>query len=214
MSDMIGLAIIIGGLLLVFALSELFYCYGKKFSLTRKFAHIGAGVVVAGMPMFISQSATVAVGLIFTAVLLLSRRYRWLKSVHHPKDLFNFGPELFALSMALSAWLFWEIDVLIFQGTALILGLSDGLAGLVGTTWGQRQYRLTGLKTWEGSVVFFLTTFVVFMVIFYISPLDAYLIPQALVGSLLLTLVEGAFSRGWDNLFIALTSGIYLLLVL
>jgi dolichol kinase len=94
----------------------------------------------------------------------------------------------------------------------LILGLSDGLAGLIGQKIGRRSYRITGHKTAEGSFIFFIITSLIFsgLLVYNQSPIGS----EIIVAALLLTLVEGAVSKGWDNLPISLLGGlaIYLLL--
>lgn len=122
---------------------------------------------------------------------------------------------LFPLSLLLCALVYWPLNPLIFQGAALILGLSDGLAGLAGQKFGRRQYQITGLKTFEGSAAFFVIT----CLILYFLQLYAQIphTPARSIGvvaaALLLTLAEAAAGKGWDNLPVALVGGLAVFLL-
>lgn len=154
-------------------------------------------------------------GSFFLLILGWTRRAGLLASVHRA-DPHSFGAVLFPASLALCALLYWPLDHQIFQGAALILGLSDGLAGLIGSRFGRYPYRLTGLKTIEGSASFFLITWLILLGLSRSQPgLTLNAVALAFVSALGLTIVEGLFSRGWDNLAIPLVAGgmIYYLLI-
>lgn len=125
------------------------------------------------------------------------------------------GAILFPFSLFICAALYWPLDPLIFQGAALVLGLADGLAGLVGQRFGRRSYYLTGHKTIEGSLTFFGVTIIILIALTWpLGPPDQLFWPVIFFSSLLLTLSEALFSRGWDNLSTPLAAGwlIYIIL--
>lgn len=138
-----------------------------------------------------------------------------LQSVHQANDRIV-GAVLFPISLVICVALYWPIDPLIFQGAALILGLSDGLAGLTGQKMGRRPYRITGPKTIEGSFTFFIVTVAICLVLStaksgLINPIDLLVMATA---ALLLTAVEGSLGKGWDNLPIPILGGLILLFLL
>ena len=144
-----------------------------------------------------------------------SKRKNFLNSVHkiHEESI---GALLYAPSLTLTAIVFWPINQLAFQGAALVLGLSDGIAGIVGRRYGKRKYSITGTKTVEGSIVFFLITALILSVILLANSSHPFLNKMILVfgGSLLLTIIEALFGKGWDNLFIPLVAGFIILFAL
>jgi len=210
-----GLIIILLAYFFVFSTAELLYKKGVQPYLTRKIAHIGSGIATALMPFFLSINVAIIMGLLFSVVLLLSKQKKLLNSIYEV-DRESSGPLLFALGATLSAVLFWNIDPVIFQGTVLILGFSDGLAGIVGKSLGKRNYSITGPKTLEGSFTFFITTLgILLLFCFFFSQNNTVdYLPWILLSALILTATEGIFSKGWDNLFIVLTSGVLLYLIL
>jgi len=112
--------------------------------------------------------------------------------------------------------LYWPINPLIYQGAALILALSDGLAGLIGQQFGRWSYYITGHKTAEGSFVFFSATFLILSGLRFYNqnPFGLSALVSITVTTLLLTLVEGSLSKGWDNLPISLLGGLAILLLI
>ena len=92
------------------------------------------------------------------------------------------------------------------------MGLSDGLAGLVGQYFGRWSYRITGRKTVEGSLTFFGVTVIILLFIASWQNVSLDLSKSWLIigGALLLTIVEAVFSRGWDNLPVPLLAGLIL----
>jgi len=199
---------------LVFALAELLYIRKIPQYITRKVVHMGGGLVTVFMPLFVTLKTFVILGIGFFLLLLISKQKKFLNSIHKMKSESN-GAILFAPSLVLTGLIFWPINIHIFQGATLVLALSDGIAGIIGNKYGRKKYKITGNKTIEGSLVFFLITVLIFLGILYISDKMALSkIIFVLLGSLTLTIIEAVFSKGWDNLFIPLASGIFLFFIL
>jgi dolichol kinase len=97
------------------------------------------------------------------------------------------------------------------------LGLADGLAGIIGQSLGRRSYDITGRKTIEGSLSFFMISWAILMglLLYNQSPISGLLMFQAALASLLLTVLEGVTGYGWDNLPVPLLAGlmIYILII-
>lgn len=192
----------------IFVVAEILHQRGWPAAKTRKFVHISAGIISCLLPIAVNQMTAIGIGLIFSLFLLWTQRTHVLESIHNVQDN-NVGAVLFPLGLIPCAIWFWD-NSLVFQSSALILGVSDGLACIFGRRYGKRGYNITGYKTLEGSIVFFITTGIILLVImsFFgtaLSPTKVYFI---FGGSLVLTVIEGALGRGWDNLFIPISAAI------
>ena len=92
----------------------------------------------------------------------------------------------------------------------LILAISDALAALVGKNYGANEYLVDvgTRKTIEGSITFFLTSFLIVHLILLLTTstgrLESVLI--ALLISIIVTVFEGVSLKGADNLFIPLAT--------
>ena len=200
--------------LLVFGVAE--FLYRKKVAsyITRKVVHIGGGLVATSLPLFVDLKIVIILSLGFFILLVFSKKKKILNSIHKI-DEDSIGALLFAPSIALTALIFWPINTLIFQGATLVLGVSDGFAGLVGKKYGKNKYKIIGIKSLEGSLSFFLTTFSILFAVLYINGSFAPDKILLILGcSFLLTAVEAMFSKGWDNIFIPLASGVILYFIL
>jgi len=210
-----NLFLVLSLFLLIFGIAE--FLYKRKLSsyITRKIVHIGGGIVATLFPVFLDLKTVVVIGSGFFFILLWSKRKNFLNSVHKINEE-SIGALLYAPSLTLTAIVFWPINQLAFQAAALILGLSDGIAGIVGRKYGKRKYNITGTKTVEGSVVFFLITTLILSVILLTNSSQPLLSKMILTlgGSLLLTIIEALLGKGWDNLFIPLIAGLILIFAL
>jgi len=201
--------------LAVFTVAE--YAYYKKFPVfvTRKMVHIGCGLVTASLPFFVNLNVLIYLCAGFFLLLVWSKRMNLLSSVHKIDD-YSVGALIFAPTIALIAIIFWPINLLIFQGAVLVLGLSDGIAGLVGKRYGKRKYCVTGEKSVEGSLAFFLVTLIILSIIAFIgnTPFSLQMFGFIFVSSIIVTIVEGCSGKGWDNLFVPISTALILLYIL
>lgn len=214
-TSILNVLIVLSLFFLIFWYAEFLYKRRVPSYITRRVVHIGGGIVAALLPIFVDLETVIILGAGFFLLLVLSKQKKWLDSIHKISD-YSMGALLFAPSLTLTAIIFWPFNTLIFQGAALVLGLSDGIAGIVGVRYGRKKYGLTGIKTIEGSLIFFALTILILFGILYIN--DTPLTPnKALLvfgSSLLLTIVEAVFGKGWDNLFIPIVTGAILYFVL
>lgn len=208
-----NLLIVIALLVLIFGYAEFLYKRQVAVHLTRKVVHIGGGIVTALLPFFVNLETVIILGIGFFLLLALSKWKNLLNSIHKV-DNDSVGALLFVPSLTLVAIIFWPINPLIFQGSALVLGLSDGIAGIIGTKYGRKEYSITGKKTIEGSLTFFIITVFIMFCILYISGRTSLVMNNGtlfvLGSSLLLTIIESAFGKGWDNLFIPIVTALIL----
>ena len=211
----INLFIVLSLFVLIFGIAEFLYKRNLSANITRKIVHIGGGIVAALLPVFVDLKTIVIIGCGFFLILAWSKRKNFLNSVHKINDE-SIGALLYAPSLTLTAIIFWPINQLAFQGAALVLGLSDGIAGIVGRRYGKRKYSITGTKTIEGSTVFFLITALILSAILFANGGQPLLSKTIFVlgGSLLLTIIEALLGKGWDNLFIPFVAGLILLFAL
>lgn len=207
MENYINVLIVLILFFLVFGFAELLYKRKIDSYITRKVVHMGSSLVVVLLPLLIKLETVIVLGIGFFLLLTFSKRNKLLNSIHDLEDD-SVGALLFAPSLMLTAIIFWPINTLIFQGAALILGLSDGVAGIVGTRYGRKKYKLMGTKTVEGSISFFMVTILILCSILHIN---GTLAPDKILvvfgSSLFLTIIEAMFGKGWDNLFIPMISG-------
>jgi len=201
---------------LVFIGGEVAYRkFHMPFLFSRKLSHISGSVVSFLLPYFVSHFTAVGIGLFFTLVIFFSKKKNYFKSIHD-KGCLSIGEVLYPLGIALSALFIWPLSIIAYQGSCLVLGLSDGFAGYFGAKYGKKNYCvIKGLKTIEGTIIFFIFTIIIFLIYSFlyssqISTLGTILICLYALG---VTFIEALFSGGWDNLIIPVTAGVALLLI-
>jgi len=194
--------------LLVFVSGEVLYRNKVPLYITRKVVHIGSGALTALLPFFVELNVAVLFGIFVSVILFITKKSRLLDSIHKSENA-SLGSILFAPGLTLAAIFFWPVEIVIFQVSVLILALSDGFAGIVGRKFGRKYYSITGRKSYEGSLCFFLISFVLLLVMIGNSSLL-----QLILVPLILTGVEATLSKGWDNLILPLIAGILVYLII
>jgi phytol kinase len=175
---------------------------------TRKFVHVAGGALVAGFPwIFESRWSVLALATAFAALLWGTRRLGVLASVHGIRRRSQGG-----LYYPLAVVLLFAVahDEPVFYLIAILaLAVSDSAAALLGSTYGRRTYDVEAdRRSIEGSVVFFLATFLVVHIPVLLWT-DITREASLLIGfqlALLVTLFEGVSQRGSDNLIVPLVT--------
>lgn len=195
----------------IFAISELIFSRNHEAETTRKLGHIFGGAWSAFLPLLVSLKVAVSIGIFLTVFLWWTKRQHLLNSIHSINRE-SVGAITYPIGLVLSAVCFWDAySQMIFPGSALVVGLSDGLAGLYGRKYGRMTYNVTGLKSVEGSCVFFAVTLaILFLILLTGATAPGLSLVLASVGALLLTAVEGLIGKGWDNLVLPIASGLVL----
>ena len=211
MTDIIGAGIISIIFLLFFVVAEILRKKGIKPEATRKFVHFSGAFVTIFFPFILNSHWTVLVlAAGFAFIMLLTKKLELLQSVHgvmrksdgaiyHPVAIYT----CFLYSQILNQPMFYVIAI-------LILAVSDALAALVGKSYGANEYlvEVGTRKTIEGSVTFFLTSFLIVHLILLLTTqtgrVESVLI--ALLISIIVTVFEGVSLKGADNLFIPLAT--------
>jgi len=163
-------------------------------NITRKVTHIGAALIAAASPFFLSPIVIIVSCVLFSIMLFFGRHSPLFSSIQDVKRN-TYGAIFLPLGEAFSAIIFLPYGIREFQFGVLIMGISDGLAGLVGERFGTHKITILGnKKSIEGSLAFFLSAL---CITFIFSPVFGY---PVLLIPLLLTFVELVLGNGFDNL--------------
>ncbi|MEI8123967.1 MAG: hypothetical protein WCG60_02235 [bacterium] len=213
---MINILIVLILYALVFVGGEVAYRkFHMPFLFSRKLSHISGSIVSFLLPYFVSHFTAVGIGLLFTLVIFFSKKKNYFKSIHD-KGCLSIGEVIYPLGIALSAFFIWPLSIIAYQGSCLVLGLSDGFAGYFGTKYGKKDYCIAkGRKTIEGTIIFYIFTVIIFLIysFLYSSQISTLGVILVYVYALYITFIEALFSGGWDNLIIPFTAGSALLLI-
>ncbi|MBP6868825.1 MAG: hypothetical protein KBC16_01815 [Candidatus Pacebacteria bacterium] len=180
--------------------------YGKRrhkvaTTLTRRGAHIGTSIVAVIAPLYVSHLLFVYICVFLALLLYVSKKYKILRSLHSV-ERHTYGEVYLPLGVALSAFVVLPHSLMAFQAGVLIMGIADALAGIVGEYFGKHPLKVWGAtKSVEGSLVFFLTTFVITFCFIPTLGLHLLFIP------LILTALELSLDKGLDNLALPLIAG-------
>ena len=177
--------------------------------LSRKLVHISVGSFAAFWPLTMSWLSIAYIGLAFLVVVGISGKFKILRSIHSiNRD--SWGEVLFAVTIILLALSIRETWV--FAAAMLYMGLADGVAAVVGTKYGKiNYYILSQQKTLEGSIAFFVTSF---LITFFTVVVWGGLGSTILIWlPLLLTIVENLAVQGTDNFFVPVLAALILSLL-
>lgn len=170
--------------------------------LSRRIAHVGAGVINIAAPLFVSHVAIIVVNILFAGLLLVSRNTKHFSSIQTANRK-TYGDVYFPLGIIAAAVILLPDNVTAFQYGVAIMGISDALAGFVGERWGRKTLMVfNNPKTLTGAVVFYLTSLVI---TFVFVPQQ---LPIIFVLPLILTAVEFILINGLDNLVLPIAAGL------
>jgi dolichol kinase len=200
--------------LLVFGAAEAWRHFGSpQPEWTRKLVHFCGGLVSLALPWLVRSHWTVlALGITLAGLLVLTRRLGLLRSVHGVERRSE-GGVYFPIAVYLIFLLAADRPVF-YLISVLTLVVSDALAALVGTSYGRMRFRVErDRRSVEGSVVFFLATFLaVHLPLLLLTEVDRLLsVLVAVQIALLVTFLEVISLEGNDNLIVPI--GTYLLLL-
>ena len=188
---------------------------GRRFSLSaelnRKMVHMGMGLICTLFPLFFDQFWPVFFLAISSVVALFAvRSFTFLRSSVgaslHGVERTSLGEIFFPIAVA-AVWYISFDEPLYFSLSILVLTLADAFAALVGSAYGKQVYTTKeGYKTWEGSFIFFIATFlcvhIPLLLMTETGRAECLLI--ALLIGILVMIIEAVSWRGLDNLFIPL----------
>ncbi|MBE9101740.1 diacylglycerol/polyprenol kinase family protein [Vacuolonema iberomarrocanum] len=174
----------------------------------RKIVHIGIGnVILLAWWLQIPTWLGVAASVLFGGVTLLSYRFPILPGINSVGRK-SLGTFFYTLSFGCLIGFFWRSHPYIAVLGILVMAWGDGLAALIGQSFGSHPYEVLGMKkSWEGS-------FTMWLVSFLVSGLVLGLVMGSSIGWGVAGLVATAataletFSKfGIDNLTVPLGSG-------
>ncbi len=175
---------------------------------SRKFIHIVVGSIAAFWPFYLAWGWIVALSAAFVVVILLSRYLGIFKSLHAVERP-TWGEVYFAV--AVGALAFVTHQPWIYAVALLHMSLADGMAAIIGVTWGKEtQYKVLGhTKSVIGSMTFFVIS--VGLLTGY-SMITMHRIDGVLILGLAAaaTAIENIGGYGLDNLLIPLLIGVVL----
>ncbi len=191
----------------LFALGELGYHVLKlKGETTRKFVHIGTGLLTMTFPLLLDSILLVsALCLSFLVILIASQRFGFLKSINDI-DRKSHGSALYPIIVMLiytfysfqqyDAPDFFRFDALtFFYLPILVMAIADPMAAIVGKSYPMGVYSLRKQqKTLSGSAAFFITA--VALGFCFIDFSAWWLV---LLMALSSAIVEGLSKDGFDN---------------
>ena len=205
----------LGGLLSGLALLQKFY--PKHPELLRKLLHIGMGLVAMTFPwVFAHYWPVLFLAVVAIAVLLFLKRHTMdktgIRHIVHGVARDSLGEIYFPISIAI-LFILSKGHPLLYTIPLLILTLADAVAALIGVRYGRLRFNTAdGVKTTEGSMAFFMVTFlsvhIPLLLLSHTGRAETLLI--ACILGVLVMLLEALAWRGLDNLLIPL--GGYLLL--
>lgn len=196
----------------VILLSEFLYAkFAFSAEITRKTAHTLATLFsLIFLTTFQSYWYVVILALVFFLLLVVGKRFQLFQSIFGVQRK-TAGSYLLPLAIGLLFVISKETDNrLLFILPILILGISDPLAGLFGTLYGDHTRRVVLFhhefdKTFMGSSVFCLSAFVITLVVLPFFAFTGYPLLLAALGvAVLATFVEFISSYGTDNITVPL----------
>ena len=179
----------------------------KSLEFTRKVVHIGTGnVILLAWWLQIPTWVGIAASILFSVVALLSYFFPLLPGINSVGRK-SWGTFFYAVSIGvLVAW-FWPLHLPQFAVVGiLVMTWGDGLAALVGQTWGQHPYELWGMqKSWEGSLTMTIVSGLVSAIVLLTLPLPGTAIVSISIAVAITSTILEAFSKlGLDNLSVPL----------
>lgn len=207
-TDLLAAVVLGGAALLTLAAAELVRKLGGTSEQARKTAHVGSGLVAASFPyLFESMWTVLALAASFVLVIFTTHRIGTLKGVHGV-DRDSLGAFAFPVTIA-GLFVLAAGSPALYVIPILVLALADAAAALVGKSYGSVHYHALGeRRSFEGTVAFFVVTFVVVHVplqIYALAPrTDTVLIAAGV--AFVAACVEAISVRGLDNVFVPLAS--------
>lgn len=207
MIEWIQIGLVATGVLVVLGVIEVIrYFSSVSAPVTRKMAHVVAGVTASIFPFIFDELFSVVVLAAAFLILMLLTRFSSLLGSVHQADPDSAGAFLFPVVIPLIFW-FAGGDWLLFMVPMLLLTIPDAVAALAGIRYGEFKFSVNRqTRSLEGSVMFFLTAFIVILIPVLLSERidNDTAIMLALVLAMLVTGLEAVSVYGIDNLVIPL----------
>jgi phytol kinase len=170
----------------------------------RKLAHVGSGMVAAGLPFVLPFGAVAALAAAFIPFMVVSRRLGFFPSLHGVERS-SLGEIYFPLGVLAAAAVVPLRSAYVFG--VLVMGISDAVASLVGQRFGRRTFRaFSATKTYLGSAAFLATTIVLALAFLDgVTVSTRGVLVVATIGAAM-TAEEGLLGGGADNAFLPVSA--------
>ncbi len=214
-ADLLGGAVVTVLFLSIVAAAEAWRRWGRPDpESTRKLVHIAGGLVALCLPFVVRSHWIVGAMALGMAVLFLAGKWTGQLQSLHGVSRRSSGTEYYPLVIYLLFY-FTQGAPVKYIISVLVLTTADSLAALIGSRYGRLRYEVdNNFKSVEGSLVFFLATFLAVLVPLLawpmlIGPLEASPTLVACVFTALLvafptTGIEAIAQHGRDNLWVPL----------
>lgn len=209
----VGLAVTAGGLI----------CRRLAYSNEswRKLTHCTHGVYIGVLPFFTDIRYVIITEVVFLLAMAVVRYMhvhydRQFAFVHYLGGMYRVGREsygefLFPLGIIGAALL--ADSLWIYLAGALVLGVADAVAAVVGKKFGKHPYKVFGQnKSFQGSLAFFAVSLMVLSFVIGMGSFEAStsMFMAAVVLSIALTAVENLGVYGWDNFLLPVVTVVVL----
>jgi phytol kinase len=200
-----------GMFIFLFGIAEtLYYRYKIRAGVTRQIVHIGTGLLCMLFPIMLHDHWLVLLLCgSFAICLFLSLQFHFLRSIN-AIDRISYGTLLYPLSVygCYLAYNYFH-NPLFFYLPVLTLGICDPIAAIFGKQWPYGEFHIGhDTKTVTGSLAFFLSSFVLTVIVSgFFSPVHSSinsLLPVSILIAILATLTEAFSIKGLDNITIPL----------
>lgn len=196
------------------ALMEVFVTkFGLARDLSRKITHIGAGMIIAFLPLFDdshwSKYLNVSIFVIWIALLVQKGFFadiddeavKTMTRTGDRRELLK-GPLYFVIVATICGTLFYKT----FEGVVAmsVLGWGDGMAPIIGSRYGKIKYQILSPKSVEGSLTMFASAFVASLLLVQFIVPQEYNFNRILILSAIATVAEGVSPKELDNFIIPL----------
>lgn len=218
--EIINIILLTGMFLSLFTIAEvLYHRFNIEAENTRKIVHAGTGIITMLFPVFFqSQWPVLFLCASFALILLLSLRFHFLPSVN-AIDRASYGSLLYPLSVYICflAYTYFH-NILFFYLPVLTMAICDPIAALAGKRWPWKKLKIkSGTKTITGSLAFFISSFILSIVLFYFFSPDIFKQKNLFLIATLIALpaavTEAVSFKGIDNITIPVCVVIVLTLV-
>lgn len=194
----------------LYVVAELLYHLGKiNVEYTRKFVHISTGIITLFFPFLLNPLDLFIVCMAFGIFLVISKKLSFFQSVNGIERSSQ-GSILFPAAIVLVYFFqFYLGSYLYFLIPILILTVADSIAAMLGGKFPIIKYSILGNNKSIGGSLGFMITSILITIIgvgIFNSNLESPVILCALCIGLITTLAEAISQRGFDNLFVPLTT--------
>ena len=174
----------------------------------RKLVHMVVGTFVAFWPYYMTWTDIRLISLAFLLVVVLSKALNIFAAIHEV-ERFSVGEICFALAVGILTFIVHRDWV--YAASLMQMSLADGMAAIIGVHYGKKNsYKVLGArKSLAGSAAFFITSFLILVIIGFVAG-SSFSIGGLLLIAALSAIVENVAVYGMDNLLLPVVTALIL----